>query len=215
MARTKTKPRTKTPSRKAVDEKDPRTWLFENPDGSTGDGFVFAVLRKVYNKRANSAAELAWRKCHVGPDYKVWDPSVWQPNIERLEVLLPEKADDLLADPVTLMRQVDEFAAPNQAGLLTYLSLPLGDADRVHIAWERSRAFARRLASERKLASLVMLHAPGLIGADLPLHAHLLIIPRQISGLGMKHAPYDRLLVHDDGQDFLHGMWAKHREGGV
>lgn len=212
MARTKTNAGKKTPSRKTVDEKDPRTWFFENPDGSLGDGFVFAVLRKIYYKRANSAAELAWRKCHLGPDHTEWDPSIWQPNCERLEVILPEKADDLLADPVTLMRQVDEFAAPNQAGLLTCLSLPLGDVDRVHIGWERARTFARRLACERKLASLAILHAPGLIGADLPLHAHLLIIPRQISGLGLKHAAYDQVLVHDDGQDLLHGIWTEHRD---
>ena len=130
-------------------------------------------------------------------------------------MLLPEKADDLLADPVSLMRQVDEFAAPNQAGLLTCLSLPLGDVDRVHVGWERARAFARRLAGERKLASLAILHAPGLIGADLPLHAHILVIPRKISGFGIKLAPYDRLLLNDDGQDALHDMWMEHREGGV
>ncbi|WP_157799486.1 hypothetical protein [Qipengyuania seohaensis] len=192
-------------------DKDPSSWLYLNPQPVT-EGTSFGVLRKTFWGRVNSGHEFGWRKTHLGPDFAGSDQSVWAPNAERVEVVLPAKADDLLSDPCELLRQTDKFAAPNKQALLTYWTMPLGTAERLHIAWECVRSFARLIACERDLGSIVALHSPGVIGADFPLHAHLLIVPRKL-GWGIKHGPYDQTLIRDDGQEILGRLWASHRNG--
>lgn len=214
MAAAKRKPRTKQPvTRKEPCETDPLSWLYLNPQ-PPAEGTAFGVLRKTFGGRSNSAHEFGYRKAHMGPDFTGSDQSNWSPNAERVEVILPSKADDFLSDPETLLRQIDSFAAPNEAALLTYWTLPLKDCERMHVAWERARSFATRIASERELASVVILHSPGAIGADFPLHSHVLILPRRVGGLGIQHAPYDQPLVRDEGQTILSEMWESHRSGG-
>lgn len=214
MATAKRKPRTaKSEARKEPSEENPLSWLYLNPQPAT-EGTAFGVLRKTFGGRSNSAHEFGYRKSHMGPDFTGSDRSSWTPNAERVEVILPSKADDLLSDPDVLLRQVDSYAAPNEAALLTYWTLPLTDCERMHVAWERARSFASRIASDRELASVIVLHSPGVIGTDFPLHAHLLILPRRLGGLGVRHAPYDQPLVHDEGQAILSEMWESHRRGG-
>jgi len=214
MAAKKRSPQAKTAKpRQKVSEQNPLTWLYTNPQGSS-DGFTFGVLRKTFRGRENSAHEFGWRKCHVGTHIDVSDRSVWSPNVEKVEVVLPAKADDLLSDPDVLLRQADEFVSPTEAGLLTYVTLPLGDMDRLHTAWERARSYAVSLASSRKVASVVVLHSPGAIGAPYPLHAHLCIVPKVLTGLGLAHGAYDQELLHDGGQDILRGLWKDHLDKG-
>ena len=213
MPAAKSKARTKTPTAKKTSEKDPLTWLYLNPDKAP-NGFVFGVLRKTFRGRTNSAHEFGFRKCHLGSVFVGADRSTWNPNAEKVEVVLPAKADDTLSDPDVLLRQVDAFAAPNEAGLLTYLTLPLADVERIHLGWERARSFAVKLATQRDVASIVTLHSPGSIGAQFPLHAHVLIVPRVFSnGFGLRHAALDKELLCDDGQAVLHGLWEGHCSG--
>ncbi|MCP9222596.1 hypothetical protein MKP08_07545 [Erythrobacter sp. LQ02-29] len=214
MATAKSKPRIKkAQGGKKPSDKDPLSWLYLNPQPVT-DGTAFGVLRKSFGGRVNSAYEFGWRKAHVGPDFTEPDKADWTPNVERAEIVLPVKADDLLSDPETLLRQVDQYAAPNEAALLTYLTLPLQDCERIHVAFEMARSFAHRIAKERELATLVILHSPGAIGTAYPLHAHLLIVPRRISGLGLRHGPFDQPLIRDEGQEVLRELWEDHRSGG-
>lgn len=134
-------------------DKDPSSWLYLNPQPVT-EGTSFGVLRKTFWGRVNSGHEFGWRKTHLGPDFAGSDQSVWAPNAERVEVVLPAKADDLLSDPCELLRQTDKFAAPNKQALLTYWTMPLGTAERLHIAWECVRSFARLIACNVTLAAL-------------------------------------------------------------
>ncbi|WP_125995753.1 hypothetical protein [Sphingomonas sp. S-NIH.Pt15_0812] len=174
-------------------------------------GTVFAVLRRAYAGRTNSALEFGYRKAHLGAVLASADTTVWSPNVERIEVLLPAGADDSLADPATLLGQMDAHAVEREKALLTYLTLPLGDVDRVHIGWERARAFLReRFARDRDLASVLILHAPGTINAAFPLHAHALIVPRRVTGLGIRQGLYDEDMIHDRGQAIIETMWADH-----
>ena len=186
---------------------DPLGWLFTNPGGPSETGLTFGVLRKVYGGRENSALEFGWRKCHVGRQSDKADLAVWSHNIERMEVILPPRADDMLADPGLLLGQMDATAAEREKALLVYVTLPLADVERVHVGWERARGFARRIAQERDLASLLALHAPGRVNAPFGLHAHCLIVPRQIGGLGIRHGLYDEDLIHDGGQAVIEGLW--------
>ncbi|MBO9510882.1 hypothetical protein [Erythrobacter sp. A6_0] len=211
MAATKSKPRAKKASSPSkTDEKDPLSWLFVNPEKSS-NGLVFGVLRKTFRGRTNTAHEFGFRKCHPGASSVNADRTHWAPNAEKVEVILPSQADDMLSDPDLLLHQVDKCAPLNEPGLLTYLTLPLSDADRLHVGWEKARSFAVTLASERDLASIVILHSPGSIGAAFPLHAHLLVVPRVLNGLGLRHAPFDCELLRDEGQGILSELWDKHR----
>ncbi len=210
MAATKSKPRAKKASSPSKpDEKDPLSWLYLNPEKSS-NGVVFGVLRKTFRGRTNTAHEFGFRKAHLGPTFLSADRTNWAPNSEKVEVILPARADDMLSDPDLLLRTVDACAPPNEAGLLTYLTLPLSDADRLHVAWERARSFSVKLAAERDIASIVILHSPGSVGAAFPLHAHLLIVPRALNGLGLRHAPFDSELLRDEGQGILSELWDKH-----
>ncbi|WP_375243816.1 hypothetical protein [Sphingomonas parapaucimobilis] len=204
------KPR-KLPSKPTPTDIDPQSWLYLNPAGPSPSGTVFAVLRRAYAGRINSALEFGYRKAHLGPANASADTTVWSPNVERIEVLLPAGADDGLADPATLLGQMDAHAVEREKALLTYLTLPLGDVDRVHIGWERARAFLReRFARDRDLASVLILHAPGTINAAFPLHAHALIVPRRVTGLGIRQGLYDEDMIHDRGQAIIEAMWADH-----
>lgn len=204
------KPR-KLPVKPTPTEADPQSWLYLNPSGPSPAGTVFAVLRRGYAGRVNSALEFGYRKAHLGPVVAGADLNAWSPNVERIEVLLPAGADDSLADPATLLGQMDAHAVEREKALLTYLTLPLGDVERVHIGWERARAFLRdRFARDRQLASVLILHAPGTINAAFPLHAHALIVPRRLTGLGIRQGLYDEDMIHDRGQAIVEAMWTDH-----
>lgn len=192
---------------------DPLDWLYTNPGGASETGLTFGVLRKEYGGRKNSALEFGWRKCHVGRQPSDADFTAWTPNVERVEVILPAKADDMLADPAVLLQQMDVTAAECEKALLVYITLPLGDVERVHVGWERARAFARRLACERDLASVLALHAPGRVNTPFALHAHCLVVPRCIAGLGIGHGLYDSDLTHDAGQALIEALWSSHLAG--
>ena len=210
MAATKSKPRAKKASSTTkTDEKDPLSWLYLNPEKSS-NGVGFGVLRKTFRGRTNTAHEFGYRKTHLGSAFVNADRSNWAPNAEKVEVILPSRADDMLSDPDLLLRQVDACSPPNEAGLLTYLTLPLSGAERLHVGWERARSFAVTLAAERDLASIAVLHSPGSIGAAFPLHAHLLIVPRILNGLGLRHGPFDSELLRDEGQGILSDLWDNH-----
>jgi len=205
----------KTTKADKVDNTDPQSWLYLNPAGPVPSGLVFGVLRKTYRRgvgeeRKNTALEFGWRKAHVGRAFEKGDQSIWSPNVERVETILPVAADDSLADPATLLGQMDTHAIEREQALLVYLTLPLHDAQRAHHGWERARAFARTLADDRELGSLLVLHAPGTVNAPFPLHAHCLIVPRKITGLGLRHGIYDDELTCDKGQAILDKLWTEH-----
>lgn len=190
---------------------DPQSWLFLNPTGPSPEGTVFGVLRKAYGGRANSAVEFGWRKAHPVAPAKLVVGSPWIVTAERLEVILPGGADDALADPEMLLRQMDACAIDQEKGLLVYLTLPLGNVDRLHVGWELCRAFAReRFARDRQLATVLVLHSPGRVGSANPLHCHCLIVPRRLTGRGLAHGEYDTELLHDGGQALVETMWADH-----
>jgi len=204
------KPR-KLPGKPVPTDVDPQSWLYLNPAGPSAAGTVFAVLRKAYAGRTNSALEFGYRKAHVGVVAAGVNFAVWSPNVERVEVLLPAGADDGLANPAILLAQMDAHAVDREKALLTCLTLPLGDVDRVHVGWERARSFLRdRVARDRQLAAVLILHAPGTINAAFPLHAHALIVPRRITGLGIRLGLYDEELIHDGGQAIVEALWADH-----
>ena len=206
-------PKASAPSPKPIvaNEADPQSWLYLNPAGPSPSGLVFAVLRKSYAGRTNRSLEFGWRKCHVGHNIAEADVRAWSPNVERVEVILPPDAEDSLSDPATLLARMDACAIDREKALLIYLTLPLGDVDRVHAGWERARSFACRLARDRGLASVVSLHAPGRIAAPFPLHAHCMLMARRADATGgLAYGLYDEELIRDSGQAVIEALWAEH-----
>lgn len=188
---------------------DPLTWLYTNPLGASGSGLIFGVLRRSYGDRTNSAAEFGRRK--MQPILPVGDPlsSPWRTTAERIDVVLPLGTDDGLADAESILTGMDEHAVAHEKALLVYLTLPFRKGDRLHEGWERCRDFARQIARERGLASVLVLHSPGSAGAPHPPHCHLLVIPRT-TRLGLRFGVYDDELTCDQGQAVIEAMWQRH-----
>lgn len=188
------KPQTSTKS----DPGRPENWLYL----LNRDALTFGVLRKRYNDRENSAYEFGASKLQpVSP------AAAGQAiTAARADVVLPHHAEDALANPFAFLAGCDELTL--DPAILVYLSIAFPEAVRLHHAWEQARRFARVLADERDVASLVILHAPGLVSSPNPPHAHLLICPRTgSSSLGLKYGGLDRELICDKGADVLNKCW--------
>lgn len=194
-----------------TDPDNAQTWLYLNPAGPNPSGLVYGVLRTSYADRMNTAMAFGAKKClPVAPEPGA-PPSEWPVTAERVEVVLPALADDRLADPATLLREMDASTLAHQKALLTYLTLPLGDAERLHHGWERCRAFVRQhIAADRQLAAMLVLHSPGRVNSANPLHCHVLIVPRRLTGLPLAHGAYDEDLTHDRGQALVEQLWVEH-----
>ena len=176
----------------------PENWLYL----LNRDALTFGVLRKRYHDRDNSACEFGTSKLRpVSP------AAAGQAiTAARADVVLPRHAEDALADPFEFLAGCDDLTL--DPAILVYLSIAFPEAVRLHHAWEQARLFARKLADERDVASLVILHAPGLVSSPNPPHAHFLICPRTGSSpLGLKFGGLDRELICDKGADVLNKCW--------
>lgn len=204
-------PKKALPKPIVTDPDNAQTWLYLNPTGPNLSGLVYGVLRTNYADRTNTATAFGAKKClPVAPDPDA-PPSKWPVTAERVEVILPPLADDRLADPATLLHEMDASTLPQQKALLTYLTLPLPDASRLHHGWERCRAFVRQhIAIDRQLAAMLVLHSPGRVNSANALHCHVLIVPRRLSGLPLAHGAYDEELTHDRGQALIEQLWVDH-----
>ncbi|RYY29341.1 MAG: hypothetical protein EOP62_00430 [Sphingomonadales bacterium] len=197
-----------------TNEADPQSWLFLNPmrDIAMPAGMVFGNLRKSYGLRINSAVEFGRRKLQPIAPLGDAQAAPWPVTAERHDVVLPEYADDKLAEPRALLAAMDATAIDKT--LLVYVTLSFPQATRVHQAFETSRAFAAKLARERHLASLLVLHAPGRVGSANSPHCHLLIAPRAIGPLGIEHGVYDTDLCCDRGQKLMVELWKEFEQDG-
>ena len=129
-----------------------------------------------------------------------------------MDVILPEGAEDQFARPLPFLKGCDEMQV--NPGILVYLTIPTPDVNRMHHAWEKGRAFARILADERGLATLLIQHAPGRISSPNQPHLHLLICPRKTAKAGLRYGGLDNELLYNDGARVLVERWAEFKEAG-
>jgi len=184
-----------------TDPERPETWLYLLKEGD----LTFGVLRSNYKGRSNSALEFGMRKLQPAPPNGV-DPDAI--TAERSDVILPRWAEDHFASPISFLRACDDMQV--DPGIIAYVTIPTPDADRLHQSWETARAFAKVLADERGLATLVIQHVPGRVSSSNDPHLHLLICPRTASSkLGLSCGDLDRELLHDTGARILAGRWAE------
>jgi len=167
------------------------------------------VLRSTFKDRTNSAVEFGRRKLQPV------QPPPTEPDAitaERVDVILPEGAEDQFATSLPFLEGCDEMQV--NPAILVYLTIPTPDVDRMHHAWEKGRAFARILADERGLATLLIQHAPGRISSPNQPHLHLLICPRRTAKAGLRYGGLDNELLYNDGARVLAERWAEFTEAG-
>jgi hypothetical protein len=178
--------------------------MFLNPLG-TFPGFSFGVLRTSYAGKANSASAFIKAKLH--PVSMPATGAAWAPTAHRWEVLLPPDGGDDLLDPRRLIELYEATALPWRQGLLTTVKLTFGEADRLHVSYEKGRAWLRSLVRSRGLPGLIIQHCPHEAGLEYGRHhLHVLIIPRRLDLAGFSAC--DDELTSDAGQRLLYDSWA-------
>lgn len=178
--------------------------MFLNPLGAL-PGFSFGVLRTSYAGRTNSASEFVKAKLH--PVSLPAAGAVWAPTAHRWEVLLPRDGGDDLLDPRRLIELFEATALPWRHGLLTTVKLTFGEGERLHVTYEKGRAWLRALVRSRGLPGLIIQHCPHEAGLEYRRHhLHILIIPRRLDLAGFSAC--DDELTSDAGQRLLYGSWA-------
>jgi len=167
--------------------------LFLNPVGKMTD-FDYGVLRSEFHRRKNSTVAYAEGKLRL---------------CARSEVLLPQDAHDLFADPGELWRSFEAARLPDQRDLATCVTLYLPQARTLHAAYEEVRAYARaEFAVARGLPTLLVMHAPGHAGSGNDVHAHLMVAARRLRAWGWGEFSD---LCRDRAQGELHKAWLTHR----
>ena len=201
----KQKPKAKPKTLAATDPNHPESWLYLLSENT----LTFGVLRSTFKDRTNSAVEFGRRKLQP-----VQPPPTEPDGItaERVDVILPDGAEDQFVKPLPFLEGCDEMQV--NPGILVYLTIPTPDVDRMHHAWEKGRAFARILADERGLATLLIQHSPGRVSSLNHPHLHLLICPRKTAKAGLRYGGLDNELLYNDGACVLAERWAEFIEAG-
>ena len=201
----KQKPKRKAKPIAATDPNHPESWLYLLSENT----LTFGVLRSTFKDRTNSAVEFGRRKLQPVP------PPPPEPDAitaERVDVILPEGAEDQFARPLPFLKGCDEMQV--NPGILVYLTIPTPDVNRMHHAWEKGRAFARILGDERGLATLLIQHAPGRISSPNQPHLHFLVCPRKTAKAGLVFGALDNELLYNDGARVLAERWAEFTKAG-
>ena len=201
----KQKPKPKAKPMAATDPNHPESWLYLLSENT----LTFGVLRSTFKDRTNSAVEFGRRKLQP-----VQPPPTEPDGItaERVDVILPDGAEDQFARSLPFLEGCDEMQV--NPGILVYLTIPTPDVDRMHHAWEKGRAFARILADERGLATLLIQHSPGRVSSLNHPHLHLLICPRKTAKAGLRYGGLDNELLYNDGARVLVERWTEFTEIG-
>lgn len=194
--KSKAKPKTLA----ATDPNRPESWLYLLSENT----LTFGVLRSKFKDRTNSAVEFGRRKLQPVP------PPPTEPDAitaERVDVILPEGAEDQFGRPLPFLEGCDEMQV--NPGILVYLTIPTPNVDRMHHAWEKVRAFAKILADERGLATLLIQHSPGRVSSPNDPHFHAIICPRKSTKAGLRYGALDNELLYNDGARILAERWAE------
>ena len=183
---------------------NPNDWLFLNPEGPL-DNFVFGVLRRNFKNQLNTASAFAQAK--LKPVVPEGDPvPPWATTAYRQEVLLSAGADDGFRAAERLFEHFDSTALEWQKSLVIYLTLSFPEPRRMHEDFEQARAFVKgELVERRGLPTLLVQHAPFLVGSTNPPHVHVLALARRLTSLGF--ADYVEDISKDAGQRLMYEAW--------
>lgn len=164
----------------------------------------FAVLRRHYARpgtdaHVNDSRVFASRKLH--PINRPLTLDDHRPEV-RHEVLLPDDAEDRLADPKLLFEDYEANQVPNQSDLVTHVKLS-PKVRRLHHLYEDCRQFAmQQFVRAESMAVLMIMHVPQLS----PPHVHLLIPTRRLGPTGW--VDFVQVLARDSGCLRVSAAWA-------
>lgn len=164
---------------------------------------TFAVLRRNYLRHRNDARVYASNKLHpINPPLTLADH---RPEVPY-QMLLPDDAEDRLADPKLLFDDYEEKQVPNQSDLVTHVKLS-PRVRRLHHLFEDCRQFAmQEFVRKESLAVLLIMHVPQLS----PPHVHLLIPTRRLTPTGW--SDFAQELARDGGCKRVSEAWAAFRQ---
>lgn len=128
----------------------------------------------------------------------------------RTDLLLPHDAQADYMDVRHLLARFDATLPSQEAHAFVQVTLHFPNAVNMHAAWEEARAFAMRyFVLERRLATIMVLHAPNLAASGSFLHAHLLTPLRRLGPLGWGEV--ERHLPNDRGREETFEAWTAFR----
>lgn len=128
----------------------------------------------------------------------------------RAEPLLPLDAQADYIELRHLLERYDATMPMNETHAFVQVTLHFPEARNMHGPFEEARAFAMEyFVWERRLAVILVLHAPGLAASASHLHAHLLIPLRRLGPLGWGEV--ERHLPNDRGRAEVHVAWLAFR----
>lgn len=124
----------------------------------------------------------------------------------RTDLLLPFDAQADYMDVRHLLDRYDATLPMSETHAFVQVTLHFPEATNLHTPFEEARAFAMDyFVSDRRLAVIVVLHAPNLAASNSLLHAHLLIPLRRVGPLGW--GEMERHLPNDRGRDEVFTAW--------
>lgn len=133
-----------------------------------------------------------------------------QVTAARTDALIPLDAQADYANVRHLLERYDATLPALETHAFVQVTLHFPDALNMHGPWEEARAFAMDyFVLERRLAVIMVLHAPNLAASGSNLHAHLLIPLRRIGVLGWGEV--ERHLPNDRGRAETYSAWLAFR----
>jgi hypothetical protein len=105
----------------------------------------------------------------------------------RVEVLLPPDAPEEYSDLDFLVRRYEEKLLADESTAYAQVTLRFPNARNLHHPYEVARSWVRTFFVDdpnRAVPAFLVLHAPHLAGSQSPVHAHALILPRQLRWFG-------------------------------
>ena len=129
--------------------------------------------------------------------------------LPRADLILPPTAPGDLYDIATFLARIDALPLLKQ-DLGIGIKITLSDREPAHAGWEVVRAWSHAyFAMHHSLASIAILHRPGLAGSQNLPHVHLYVPIRCVTADGFGGAVQG--LACDDGHRSAWASWRKFR----
>jgi len=124
----------------------------------------------------------------------------------RHDLLLPEHAPGDYMDLTHLLARYDASSPTWGRNGYTQFTIDLPPNKALHRGWEKVRSWAwSYFVRDRRLAVLMVLHAPYLAGSHNPSHIHLLVPVRQLEANGFGASVRD--ISTDEGAEEAYQAW--------
>ncbi|MEN3972147.1 hypothetical protein WJS89_05645 [Sphingomicrobium sp. XHP0235] len=129
----------------------------------------------------------------------------------RMEVLLPPDAPEEYVDIDRLVQRYEEALPSDASTAIAQVTLHFPDAPNLHSKYEESRAWVREhFVLGMRLPVILVLHAPYLVGSDVPGHVHALVLTAKLSRFGW--IGIDEKVSSDAGRKAALRSWKQYQK---